>query len=107
MSQYESDVLTHARICLVCHSADQPLLQNCPKCHCVAYCSEACRQEDSGLHQTVCQDFVNCITDYKFSVTKGGVMIGNVVFDNFVFRGQVEMLFASTCNRKEEEIERF
>ena len=87
LSQYESDVLTHARICLVCHSADQPLLQNCPKCHCVAYCSEACRQEDSGLHQTVCQDFVNCITDYKFSVTKGEVMTGNVVFDNFVSRG--------------------
>ena len=54
LSQYESDTLTHARICLVCHSADQSSLSNCPRCHCVAYCSPHCRAEDEALHQTVC-----------------------------------------------------
>ena len=55
----------------MCHSADQAALTNCPKCHCVAYCSEDCRAEDEALHASVCSDLRHCITDYKWQVTKG------------------------------------
>ena len=48
LTQYESDMLTHARICLVCHNADQQSLKNCGTCHCVAYCSDTCRAEDKA-----------------------------------------------------------
>ena len=95
LTQYESDVLTHARsvggikystfheqeslsqyfvprICLVCHSADQASLQNCPRCHCVAYCSAACREEDSALHGSVCSSLQHCIQDYSLQRTRGG-----------------------------------
>ena len=71
LSQLESDTLTHARICLVCHSADQTSLTNCPQCHCVAYCSQQCRQEDESLHQTVCPLLANCIQDYVHQQTSG------------------------------------
>ena len=71
LSQYESDCLTHARICLVCHSADQAKLHNCPVCHCVAYCSQDCQAEDESLHQTVCGDLAHCIQDYVLQATRG------------------------------------
>ena len=71
LTQYESDILVHARICLVCHSGDQAKLQNCSQCHCVAYCSQECREEDQELHQTVCQDLKNCIQDYAL-LSKNG-----------------------------------
>ena len=71
LSQYESDCLTHARICLVCHSADQARLHNCPRCHCVAYCSQDCQAEDESLHQTVCEDLAHCIQDYVLQATRG------------------------------------
>ena len=60
------------RICLVCHSADQASLQNCPRCHCVAYCSAACREEDSALHGSVCSSLQHCIQDYSLQRTRGG-----------------------------------
>ena len=71
LEQNEADILTHARICLVCHSADQAGLTNCPRCQCVAYCSESCRAEDEALHATVCSDLSHCITDYWWQLTKG------------------------------------
>ena len=71
LTQYESDCLTHARICLVCHSADQTKLHNCPHCQCVAYCSQDCQDEDESLHQTVCEDLAHCIQDYVLQVTRG------------------------------------
>lgn len=71
LSQYESDMLVHARICIVCLSGDQASLQNCPQCHCVAYCSQECREEDEELHQTVCDTLHHCITDYMFEAKKG------------------------------------
>ena len=71
LTQYESDSLTHARICLVCHSADQAALTNCPDCQCVAYCSQDCREEDEDLHQTVCADLAHCIQDYVLQTTLG------------------------------------
>ena len=71
LSQYESDLLVHARICIVCLSGDQAKLQNCSGCHCVAYCSQECREEDQELHQTVCQTLHECITDYMFEAKNG------------------------------------
>ena len=72
---HEQESLTQyfvARICLVCHSADQASLQNCPRCHCVAYCSAACREEDSALHGSVCSSLQHCIQDYSLQRTRGG-----------------------------------
>jgi len=71
LSQYESDMLVHARICIVCHSGDQAKIKNCTGCHCVAYCSQECQQEDQDLHQTVCQLLHECITDYAFQSKNG------------------------------------
>ena len=56
----------------MCHSADQASLQNCPRCHCVAYCSAGCREEDSALHGSVCSSLQHCIQDYSLQRTRGG-----------------------------------
>ena len=41
----------------------------------MAYCSEDCRLEDEALHSTVCSDLANCISDYKWQVTRGWLKV--------------------------------
>lgn len=102
LSQYESDMLTHARICLVCHGADQSTLTNCSKCHCVAYCSDTCREEDRTLHETVCSTLVNCINDYRFQVTKGDRLqcyLPPMLEEKKALNLNFEKMFANHCDK--------
>jgi len=71
LTQYESDVLVHPRLCAVCLEGDQSILHNCSECHCMAYCGEECMEEDKELHMQYCHILKQCIMDYRFSMLVG------------------------------------
>ena len=66
LSQYESDLVAHARLCAVCLAGDQAGLVNCPHCHGAAWCREGgCREEDEELHQLACVDLKHRLEDER------------------------------------------
>jgi len=66
LSQYESDLVAHARLCAVCLGGDQAGLVNCPDCHGAAWCREGgCREEDEELHQLACVDLKHLLEDER------------------------------------------
>ena len=66
LSQYESDLVTHARLCAVCLEGDQASLVNCPDCQGAAWCKEGgCREEDEQLHKMACADLKHLLEDER------------------------------------------
>ena len=66
LSQYESDLVTHARLCAVCLEGNQASLVNCPDCHGAAWCKEGgCREEDEQLHKMACADLKHLLEDER------------------------------------------
>jgi len=62
----ERDVLTFARVCQVCRSAEPGSLASCPVCHSVLYCSDAHRAADEESHRALCSAYLlslRCDTD--------------------------------------------
>ena len=66
LSQYESDLVAHARLCAVCLEGDQASLVNCADCHGAAWCREGgCREEDEELHKLACLDLKHLLEDER------------------------------------------
>ena len=66
LSQYESDLTAHARLCAVCLDGDQAGLVNCSDCHGAAWCREGgCKEEDEELHQLACVDLKHLLEDER------------------------------------------